>query len=312
MSKDDWIYLFLLFLSIPLGFLTAKLPSGVIRKLFSTFVGLLFTVCVCGNETIHSVITVVVNCLIIKVFHKQGLSHIVSFIWCFGYLGIFRTLHLLGVQENPVSGHSNAIQLFITLRDFEQPGWDDYSLLYKMAFMFPAFIVFRTRLYIAWLLGEVMCIASLLGAYPKEAESSSGYGPRNLEKLDKVLSDDKEIIYDFETIRSIDFYLTELAPTVKEGMRGWNMSVQFWLASCVYKRVQFGGYIFGAFITMSVSAFWHGIHPGYYLSFLTIPPNLLSENIMRKALRSKKTERIFDWLCWFCLSLNKQKKHNLE
>lgn len=112
--------------------------------------------------------------------------------------------------------------------------------------MVPAFIVFRTRLYIAWLLGEIICIASQIGAYPKDAESSSGYGPRNLEKFEKALSEKKDDIkYDFETIRNIDFYLTELAPTVREGMRGWNMSVQYWLASCVYKRVTFGGYIFG-------------------------------------------------------------------
>lgn len=51
---------------------------------------------------------------------------------------------------------------------------------------------------------------------------------------------------------------------------------------------------------MSVSAFWHGIHPGYYLSFLTIPPNLLAENIVKRALRSEKTSTTFDWICWFC------------
>lgn len=38
---------------------------------------------------------------------------------------------------------------------------------------------------------------------------------------------------------------------------------------------------------MTVSAFWHGIHPGYYLSFLTIPPNLVAEELMASAFRAR-------------------------
>ncbi len=48
------------------------------------------------------------------------------------------------------------------------------------------------------------------------------------------------ISYNFETIRNIDTYLCELAPTVREGIRGWNMTVQWWLASHVYKRLNWG------------------------------------------------------------------------
>jgi len=52
---------------------------------------------------------------------------------------------------------------------------------------------------------------------------------------------------------------------------------------------------------MSVSAFWHGIHPGYYLSFLTVPPILVAEDAMTKAFRrGSATQRyLFDWACWF-------------
>ena len=42
--------------------------------------------------------------------------------------------------------------------------------------------------------------------------------------------------YDFETIHNIDIYGCELAPTVRAGMKSWNMSVQYWLASNVYRR----------------------------------------------------------------------------
>ena len=55
---------------------------------------------------------------------------------------------------------------------------------------------------------------------------------------------------------------------------------------------------------MTVSAFWHGVHAGYYLSFLTIPPNLIAEDLMTAAFRGDGSDhrraRWFDWLCWFC------------
>jgi len=40
--------------------------------------------------------------------------HLVSFIWCFGYIAFFRTAHLFGLPE--VLPHANAVQLFLTLR----------------------------------------------------------------------------------------------------------------------------------------------------------------------------------------------------
>jgi len=55
---------------------------------------------------------------------------------------------------------------------------------------------------------------------------------------------------------------------------------------------------------MTVSAFWHGVHAGYYLSFLTIPPSLVAEDLMSAAFRGdvstdQRRSTTFDWACWF-------------
>ena len=47
----------------------------------------------------------------------------------------------------------------------------------------------------------------------------------------------KSLDYDFETVHNIDIYGCELAPMTKQGLRSWNMTVQYWLASFVHKRV---------------------------------------------------------------------------
>jgi len=45
------------------------------------------------------------------------------------------------------------------------------------------------------------------------------------------------INYSFETVHNLDLYGCELASTVREGMRAWNTTVQYWLATYVYKRL---------------------------------------------------------------------------
>ena len=53
---------------------------------------------------------------------------------------------------------------------------------------------------------------------------------------------------------------------------------------------------------MGVSAFWHGVYPGYYLSLLLVPFVVAAEDSFCKTFRVNLTpaqEKIFDWCNWF-------------
>ena len=53
---------------------------------------------------------------------------------------------------------------------------------------------------------------------------------------------------------------------------------------------------------MLVSAFWHGFHPGYYLSFLTIPYCLAAEDLLLQAFYNDKSalqQRVVGSFLWF-------------
>ena len=50
-------------------------------------------------------------------------------------------------------------------------------------------------------------------------------------------SKDDSVEYDFETVHNIDEYGSDFTPTVRAGMKCWNMTVQYWLATNVYKRL---------------------------------------------------------------------------
>uniref|UniRef100_UPI00358F2DDA lysophospholipid acyltransferase 7-like isoform X2 n=1 Tax=Myxine glutinosa TaxID=7769 RepID=UPI00358F2DDA len=172
---------------------------------------------------------------------------------------------------------------------------------FRLFYMVPVFFAFRMRFYVCWLLAEAGCIAAALGAYPKRARAKPGAGP--IMELESTSSEaEGPVEYDFDTIKNIDCYSADFCVRVKDGMRYWNMSVQWWLAQYIYKTAPFRPYILRSVWTMLVSAFWHGIHPGYYLSFLTIPLCLAAENAMEKAVRDRlPTHRraAFDWVHWF-------------
>ena len=56
------------------------------------------------------------------------------------------------------------------------------------------------------------------------------------------------------------------------------------------------------FATMFVSAIWHGVRPGYYLSLLGTPLLLLSEIEVEKAFRknlSESAQKFYDFIWYF-------------
>jgi len=61
---------------------------------------------------------------------------------------------------------------------------------------------------------------------------------------------------------------------------------------------------FRLFFTLLVSAFWHGVAPGYYLTFLSVPLIVISEYRMAKAIKPYLSEKlcyVYDWCSYFCL-----------
>lgn len=53
---------------------------------------------------------------------------------------------------------------------------------------------------------------------------------------------------------------------------------------------------------MLLSAYWHGLHPGYYLSFLTVPLCLAAEGCLEAALwgrLSPRGQKVWYWVHWF-------------
>ncbi|MCP9257712.1 Lysophospholipid acyltransferase 7 [Dirofilaria immitis] len=164
----------------------------------------------------------------------------------------------------------------------------DETISYRISVSFLVFLWMRCRVYCAWMVAESICVLNGIGIYPEESCPSAGKGPSRIDILKEQMNK-KGTKYNSEAVRNLDIYSIELNPTFRGGMRAWNRTVQFWLANYVYKRVPRS---VGMLLTMSVSAFWHGIHPGYFLSFLTVPLCTLAEDNILSLIRKKSDGKL--------------------
>ena len=120
----------------------------------------------------------------------------------------------------------------------------------KLVWIQAAGFMARTKYYGIWSLTDGACILSGLGF--------NGVDPKTGKNK-------------WNRCRNIDIPKIEFANNWKELLDHWNMNTNVWLRNNVYKRIARPGKKPGFKSTMTTfftSAFWHGLEPGYYLSFI--------------------------------------------
>lgn len=171
------------------------------------------------------------------------------------------------------------------------------SIFYRLFYVWPTFFIFRMRIYSGIILAEAICISAGFGAYPRELEAKCGHGPSKevtREILDKV----DTLEYDFETIENVNVAGVEKCLTFREAMKHWNRCIQYWMAMYVYKK--FPSKKYRVVATMAVSAFWHGVSPGYYFCILGPIVYLPVEDLYLKLFKSDnpQVQQIFNAITW--------------
>ncbi|KAG7210426.1 hypothetical protein KM043_011958 [Ampulex compressa] len=178
------------------------------------------------------------------------------------------------------------------------------SIIYKLSYIYPAFAVFRLRMFVGMLLSECVCQMSGLGAYPTICNSLPGLGPQNykaVEALSNNPSKLKDEKYDFDTVYNMNIWEVETCLLVRTAMKVWNTTVQYWMATCVYKRFPYKNVRIIA--TLVLSALWHGYAAGYYFCICQIPLYLPLEDLCVKFYKNSKenslSRRGWGFFLWF-------------
>ncbi len=72
MNRDDFVYAFLLILSIPVGNLFKKfIRDPRLKSILSSVIGLFIVVIVCKTDTLHSLFLVITNSMLILLVHSK-------------------------------------------------------------------------------------------------------------------------------------------------------------------------------------------------------------------------------------------------
>ena len=113
------------------------------------------------------------------------------------------------------------------------------------------------------------------------------YNFETIHNIDEYAAETYDVGYTLTSLivdkfRSIIFLLS-LYKQVRGSLKSWNMTVQWWLAVNVHRRFPLRA--MRTTVTMLTSAFWHGVHSGYYLSMLTVPFILVAEDAVKRKIR---------------------------
>ncbi|KAK9468956.1 MBOAT, membrane-bound O-acyltransferase family-domain-containing protein [Lipomyces arxii] len=131
------------------------------------------------------------------------------------------------------------------------PEYLHHSFLFRIFYLWPLGFTYRLKYYGAWSLAEGACILCGLSYNGIDAKS----GKRSWDR-----------------VKNIDWYKFESGQNTYTLLEAWNMNTNKWLKTYVYLRVTPRGKKPGfrsTLLTFLTSALWHGVSPGYYLTFMT-------------------------------------------
>ena len=152
------------------------------------------------------------------------------------------------------------------------------------------FYIYRSRLYVGFILSEIICIFAGFGVYPSECDPKPGCGPtirpitksktksntkptksdtdkslegsKKLEVSDKKrkngineseTDDNEKTGYSAETIKCVCSVLgVELSGSVQYSLRHWNQTVQFWLQNYCYHKLKGNSDLLRMYLTLFV------------------------------------------------------------
>ncbi|GMR60882.1 hypothetical protein PMAYCL1PPCAC_31077, partial [Pristionchus mayeri] len=151
-----------------------------------------------------------------------------------------------------------------------------WSLFYKFLYAAMVFVVFRMRVYAAWSVSECICVTLNIGIYPDSSAPKCVIGPTDVEGFKRGWTDGTTSANSI-AIQNIEMSEVEASEGFRAGIRGWNKSVQTWLALYVHSRAPKATRMV---LTMFISALWHGTYAGYFMSFLVVPMCTAAEDVL--------------------------------
>ncbi|KAF3701166.1 Membrane-bound O-acyltransferase domain-containing protein 2 [Channa argus] len=147
----------------------------------------------------------------------------------------------------------------------------------QVVYLYLAMLALRPKYYFVWTLADAINNAAGFGF--------SGYNKDGSPRWDMI--------------SNVRIPGIELATSYKMFIDNWNIQTALWLKRVCYERCP----INPTAATFLLSAMWHGVYPGYYLTFftgisMTMAARAIRHNIRPLFLVSDSYKRIYDVITW--------------
>uniref|UniRef100_A0A8C5SRW7 Membrane bound O-acyltransferase domain containing 2 n=2 Tax=Laticauda laticaudata TaxID=8630 RepID=A0A8C5SRW7_LATLA len=147
----------------------------------------------------------------------------------------------------------------------------------KIIYLYLSLMAARPKYYFAWTLAEAI-------------NNAAGFGFRGY---------DKNGVPHWDLISNLRILHIEFSTSFKMFLDNWNIQTALWLKRVCYERASFSPTI----QTFILSAIWHGVYPGYYLTFLTgvlmtLAARTIRKNIRNYFLDSPAIKLCYDIMTW--------------
>ncbi|XP_053445832.1 lysophospholipid acyltransferase 2 [Nycticebus coucang] len=129
----------------------------------------------------------------------------------------------------------------------------------KVTYLYVSLLAARPKYYFAWTLADAI-------------NNAAGFGFRGYDKNGAAR---------WDLISNLRIQQIEMSTSFKMFLDNWNIQTALWLKRVCYERASFSPTV----RTFVLSAIWHGVYPGYYLTFLTGVLMTLAARAMRKNFR---------------------------
>ncbi|XP_044246128.1 lysophospholipid acyltransferase 2 isoform X3 [Ursus arctos] len=129
----------------------------------------------------------------------------------------------------------------------------------KVVYLYISLLAARPKYYFAWTLADAI-------------NNAAGFGFRGYDENGTAR---------WDLISNLRIQQIEMSTSFKMFLDNWNIQTALWLKRVCYERASLSPTI----QTFILSAIWHGVYPGYYLTFLTGVVMTLAARAMRSNFR---------------------------
>ncbi|PKK33390.1 membrane bound O-acyltransferase domain containing 2 [Columba livia] len=152
----------------------------------------------------------------------------------------------------------------------------------RFFYLYVSLMAARPKYYFAWTLADAI-------------NNAAGFGFRGY---------DKNGVTRWDLISNLRIQQIEFSTSFKMFLDNWNIQTALWLKRVCYERATFSPTI----QTFILSAIWHGVYPGYYLTFLTgvlmtLAARAIRNNIRHYFVESPAVKLCYDFITWMATQL---------